>query len=107
MTVTVARCATCRRSFHPPPPSCPSCRGAVHPHEHTGEGTVVSWTQVDRPPTGFAAPQRVLLVQLDTEPDDAIGPLVLATTADDALLQTGARVHLTPQDALLTARAGT
>lgn len=79
----------------------------MHPHEHRGEGTVVSWTRVDRPPSGFEAPQRVLLVQLDSDVDEVIGPLVLATTEDDALLGSGARVHVTPQDALLAARAVT
>lgn len=68
------------------------------PGAHPGPGTVVSWTRIERPPQGFTPPQRVLLVQLDGSDAHPLGPLVLAATDEDSLLESGTRVQVGEQE---------
>jgi uncharacterized OB-fold protein len=48
--LVVQRCQACRRWQHPPRPVCPACGAAEVGYEPvSGEGTVLTWTEVRQP----------------------------------------------------------
>jgi uncharacterized OB-fold protein len=102
--IEVGVCASCNVAHHPVRHDCPACHGPVTIHGHPGNGAVVSWTRVERPPSGFDAPIRAILVRLDDlrAHGDGVGPsgpLALATTPHDDLLAIGTPVRLRCDDA--------
>ena len=96
--ITVLRCADCGQLDSGPRDLCPKCFGALKPHAVPGDGTLVSWTMIRRPPAAFRAEgaYAVALVKLDAgcqitgrlaNPDDNATPgkRVLATGHKDSV----------------------
>ena len=65
--VAVLRCADCGQLDPGPRDLCPKCFGALAPDTVPGDGTLVSWTMIRRPPAAFRAEgtYAVALVKLD------------------------------------------
>ena len=65
--VTVLRCVECGQLDPGPRDLCPKCFGTLAPHVVPGDGTLVSWTMIRRPPAAFRAEgaYAVALVALD------------------------------------------
>lgn len=101
-SVTILRCAACGQLDSGPRDLCPKCFGALTPHEVPGDGELVSWTMIRRPPAAFRAEgaYAVALVRLDAgcqitgrlaNPDDQATPgrRVAATGRKDAVVVFG------------------
>ena len=84
-TVAVLSCAECGRLDPGPRDLCPHCFGKLEPKTVPGDGVLVSWTMIRRPPAAFRAEgtYAVALVKLDAgcqitgrlgNPDDAATP---------------------------------
>lgn len=80
--VAVMACAACGALDPGPRDLCPKCHGKLAPKSVGGDGTLVSWTLVRRPPTAFKEDGQyaVAIVKLDAgvqvtgrldRPDDA------------------------------------
>ena len=65
--VTVLRCADCGQLDPGPRDLCPKCFGTLAPEVVSGDGTLMSWTMIRRPPATFRAEgtYAVALVKLD------------------------------------------
>ena len=90
MTLRVSVCDGCGEVLAPPRPRCPECRTDMVVKEISGEGVIVTHTEVHVVPEGFEAPIRVGLVRLDS------GGQVLARS--DLELETGMRVDVEELD---------
>ena len=66
-TVAVLRCADCGQLDAGPRDLCPKCFGKLQPATVAGDGTLMSWTMIRRPPAAFRAEgtYAVALVKLD------------------------------------------
>jgi uncharacterized OB-fold protein len=66
-TVPVLRCVDCGTLDSGPRDLCPKCFGALAPVSVAGDGTLMSWTMIRRPPAAFRAEgtYAVALVKLD------------------------------------------
>jgi hypothetical protein len=67
MTIDVLRCDACGAIGAGPRDLCPNCHGALSTVSVPGDGRLVSWTMIRRPPTAFKAegPYAVAVVALD------------------------------------------
>ena len=96
--VAVLRCADCGQLDAGPRDLCPKCFGRLEPTLVPGDGTLVSWTMIRRPPAAFRAEGAyvVALVALDAgcqitgrlaNPDDNATPgkRVVATALKDSV----------------------
>ena len=65
--VLVLRCVDCGTLDAGPRDLCPKCFGALASHSVGGDGNLVSWTMIRRPPAAFRAEgtYAVALVKLD------------------------------------------
>lgn len=55
LTISILRCGACGALDPGPRRLCPHCHGReLHAHDVPGEGALVSWTVIRRPPQGFA-----------------------------------------------------
>jgi uncharacterized OB-fold protein len=84
--VDVLKCGNCGALDAGPREICPSCHeAALKPHAVSGNGALISWTMIRRPPAAFRAEgaYAVAVVQLDAgvkvtgrlaTPDEACGP---------------------------------
>jgi len=85
-SVDVLKCSSCGALDAGPRDICPACHeAALKPHTVAGDGALISWTMIRRPPAAFRAEGQyaVAVVQLDAgvkvtgrlaEPDEAFGP---------------------------------
>ncbi len=96
--VTVLRCDACGTLDPGPRDLCPKCFGALSSQKVAGDGTLMSWTMIRRPPAAFRAEgtYAVALVKLDAgcqltgrlaNPSDAATPgvRVVATGQKDTV----------------------
>lgn len=90
--VPMARCERCRRAVAPPVPFCPDDGAPMQLASTPGYGEVVSFTTLHSPPTGFASPLHLALVQLDG------GPRFFCHGTDVHGLRPGARVSIEAVD---------
>jgi uncharacterized OB-fold protein len=86
LSVEVLKCGNCGALDAGPRDICPACHeAALRPHTVAGEGALVSWTMIRRPPAAFRAEGQyaVAVVRLDAgvkvtgrlgEPDERLGP---------------------------------
>jgi hypothetical protein len=63
--IPASRCPRCRRLCAPPTRFCPDDAAVMEPTELPGHGEVISFTTLYSPPTGFASPLHMALVELD------------------------------------------
>ena len=63
--IAASRCARCGRFCAPPARYCPDDGTAMQPAEVPGYGEVLSFTTLHSPPTGFASPLHMALVELE------------------------------------------
>jgi len=66
--VSVLRCGNCGTLDAGPREICPSCHaGALQGHDVTGDGTLLTWTVIRRPPANFRSEgsYAVAVVELD------------------------------------------
>lgn len=63
--IPASRCGTCGRVCAPPAHFCPDDASPMDPTTVPGYGEVISFTTLYSPPTGFASPLHMALVQLD------------------------------------------
>ena len=63
--IPASRCARCGRLCAPPARYCPDDGTPMQPAEVPGYGEVLSFTTLYSPPTGFASPLHMALVQLE------------------------------------------
>lgn len=91
-TVPVMRCGACGALDPGPRDLCPKCRGCLAPAEVPGDGRLVSWTLIRRPPARFKedGAYAVAIVALDAgvqvtgrlaDPEEAIRPGARVTAA--------------------------
>jgi uncharacterized OB-fold protein len=85
-SVDVLKCSNCGALDAGPREICPTCHeAALQPHAVPGDGALMSWTMIRRPPAAFRAEgaYAVAVVQLDAgvkvtgrlgTPDEACGP---------------------------------
>jgi hypothetical protein len=64
-SIPASRCPRCARLCAPPARFCPDDAAAMEPATASSFGEVVSFTTLHAPPTGFASPLHLALVQLD------------------------------------------
>ncbi len=66
-SVTVLKCSNCGQLDPGPRDLCPKCFGKLAPVAVAGDGTLMSWTMIRRPPSAFRAEgtYAVALVKLD------------------------------------------
>ena len=91
--IKASKCPECDKVTVPPRNLCPYCR-----HELTGtslielenQGTVLSFTELQKPPEGFDSPLKLALVELE------FGAAVLCLGAEDfdSTVEIGNRVKL-------------
>lgn len=88
-----SQCSSCKETFFPARQVCPQCRrnGKMSEKQFSGNGSVLSYSAVYAPPTGYKlrVPYTLALIQLDE------GPKVLGLV-DDAKpedVKIGARVE--------------
>ncbi|MBI4391267.1 MAG: OB-fold domain-containing protein [candidate division NC10 bacterium] len=62
-TIPASRCP-CGTVTAPPTPHCPACGGSMEPDTLPAVGEILSYTILHSPPTGFAAPLPIALVEL-------------------------------------------
>jgi hypothetical protein len=63
-TIPASRCPRCRRTCAPPARFCPDDGAPMTPAALPARGEVVSFTTLYSPPTGFASPLHLALVEL-------------------------------------------
>ena len=63
-TIPASRCPRCGRTCAPPARFCPDDGSAMTPATVPAHGEVVSFTTLYSPPTGFASPLHLALVEL-------------------------------------------
>lgn len=93
-SVDVLKCSKCGSLDAGPREICPSCHeAALKPHVVGGNGALVSWTMIRRPPSAFRAEGQyaVAVVKLDAgvkvtgrlaDPDEAMGPGLRVSVVD-------------------------
>ena len=86
--VPASRCERCGRAVAPPVPFCPDDGAPMGVTSTPGYGEVISFTTLHSPPTGFASPLHLALVQLDG------GPRFFCHGTDTRGLRPGARVSI-------------
>jgi acyl-CoA-associated DUF35 OB-fold domain-containing protein len=65
MEIPASRCSRCGRVCAPPTHYCPDDGTPMIPAEAPGYGEVLSFTTLHSPPTGFASPLHMALVELE------------------------------------------
>ena len=87
-TVAVMRCAACGTLDPGPRDLCPNCHARLGPAQVAGDGTLVSWTLIRRPPAAFRddGAYAVAIVKLDA------GVQVTGRLAEPGNAAPGARV---------------
>jgi hypothetical protein len=92
-TIDILKCGACGALDPGPRDICPKCHAAAfRPHTAEGNGKLISWTIIRRPPTAFRAEGEygVAVVRLDA------GVTVTGRVGiDDPTLQPGTRVVAT------------
>lgn len=83
-----SRCPRCGRVSAPPARYCPDCAAPMALTELPGYGEVVSFTTLYSPPTGFASPLHLALVELEG------GAKFLCHGAETRGLKIGSRVAI-------------
>ncbi len=63
--IAASRCPRCGRLCAPPARYCPDDGTPMNPAETPGYGEVLSFTTLHSPPTGFASPLHMALVELE------------------------------------------
>ena len=63
--IPASRCARCGRFCAPPVRFCPDDAAVMEPTTLPGYGDVITFTTLHSPPTGFASPLHMALVQLE------------------------------------------
>ena len=95
--IKASKCPECDKVIIPPRDLCPYCR---HKSTETNiielgnEGTVLSFTELHKPPEGFDSPLKMALVELE------FGAAVLCLGEDDfdSSVEIGSRVKLSFDD---------
>jgi hypothetical protein len=64
-SIPASRCPRCGRVCAPPTRYCPDDATAMQPTEVPAYGEVISFTTLHSPPTGFASPLHMALVELE------------------------------------------
>ena len=64
-SIPASRCGRCGRVYAPPARFCPDDATPMEPTALSGYGEVLSFTTLHSPPTGFASPLHMALVQLE------------------------------------------
>jgi len=91
-SIPASRCTRCGRLVAPPAPFCPDDGAPMRETTTPGYGEVVSFTTLHSPPTGFASPLHLALVQLDG------GARFFCHGAETRGLRLGARVTIEAVD---------
>lgn len=86
--IAASRCPRCGRVFAPPARYCPDCAEAMTPTQLPGYGEVLTFTTLYSPPTGFASPLHLALVDLEG------GAKFLCHGAEIRGLKVGSRVSI-------------
>jgi len=95
--IKASKCPNCDKVIVPPRDLCPYCRhkpSGTNIIELRNEGTVLSFTEVHKPPEGFEPPLNMALVELE------FGAVVLCLAeADfDSTVEIGTKVILSSDD---------
>ncbi len=97
-SLEVSRCADCHSLIAPRPGPCPRCGGPTLASERVpAVGRVLVAVQLERPPPGFPAPHRLVLVEL-------IESLRILAVAPDSLPPVGSSVLVERQGERYVAR---
>jgi uncharacterized OB-fold protein len=93
--IKALRCQKCDKVIVPPRNLCPYCRQksvGSNIVELENEGTVISFTELHKPPEGFNPPLMLALVELE------YGATVLCLGSDnsDSTVEIGSKVILSP-----------
>ena len=90
--IPASRCPRCGRTCAPPARFCPDDATPMEGLEVPGYGEIISYTTLHSPPTGFASPLHMALVQLEG------GAKFFCHGAETRGLKMGARVTIEAVD---------
>jgi len=95
--IKASKCSECNRVIVPPRILCPYCRyklSETNIIELRNEGTVLSFTELHKPPEGFDPPLKMALVELE----HGAAVLCLGEENFTSTVEIGSRVKITFDD---------